>query len=149
MTSVRIVIPGKPAGKASVRGRVATAKDGRKFVAAHIESKTRNMMAFIRCLAVDAMGGNPPMDGPIHMDATLVFGVPVSWPKKKREKALSGEILPTVKPDISNWMKMIEDAFNEVVFVDDKDIVSSTQRKVYGEVAQQIVDISVMNGDRA
>lgn len=146
---IRIVIPGKPRGKASVRGRVAKAKDGRQFVAAHNTTETRNAMAFVRMLAVEAMQGRPPLDGPIRLEAVLFYQPPARFSKKHRQCALDGYFFPTVKPDASNWLKLIEDALNGVVFIDDKDVCDVSIRKVYGEVAQQVVCVSLITGERA
>lgn len=146
---IRIVIPGKPQGKASVRGRVVTPKVGKQFVAARNTDQTRNAMAFVRLLAMSVMQGRPPLDGPVRIDATLVYAMPERFSKVMRRNALEGHVLPTVKPDASNWLKLIEDALNGVVFVDDKDVCDVSIRKVYGEVAQQVVEIALIDAHRA
>ena len=38
--------------------------------------------------------------------------------------ALRGEILPTTRPDLSNYVKLPEDVFNLVVWRDDSQVVS-------------------------
>lgn len=146
---IRIIIPGRPVGKASVRGRVAKAKDGHQFVAARNTDQTRNAMAFVRLLAMSVMQGRPPLDGPVRLDATLVYAVPGGWSKAKRRDALEGAVRPTVKPDASNWLKLVEDALNGVVFVDDKDVCECSIRKVYGETAQQVVEVALIGAHRA
>jgi Holliday junction resolvase RusA-like endonuclease len=62
-----------------------------------------------------------------------VYKVPKSYSKTKREKALggSGENIPA--GDVDNLLKSVLDAMNGVVFVDDKQVVSATVTKRYGE----------------
>lgn len=146
---VKLVIPGTPWGKGSVRARVVKGKSGAAFASVFKDSETRNRMAFLRSLGVAAMAGRPPIDGPVRMVGYLVIAVPQSWSKKKRAAALAGKVLPTVKPDLSNWRKLIEDALNGVVFIDDKDICDASETKVYGEHAQTTVFFRRIQGERA
>jgi Holliday junction resolvase RusA-like endonuclease len=64
---------------------------------------------------------------------------PVSWSKKKRTAALDGVIRPTTKPDIDNVIKGIFDAINDIVFLDDKQVVSLLVSKLYAEQARVVV----------
>lgn len=57
--------------------------------------------------------------------------IPKGFSKKKTEKALKGEIRPTVKPDCDNIAKNINDALNGIAYTDDKQIVSLTINKFY------------------
>lgn len=59
--------------------------------------------------------------------------IPKSTPKATREKMLSGEIRPTVKPDWDNIGKLISDALNGIAYDDDKSIVDGCVRKFYSD----------------
>jgi Holliday junction resolvase RusA-like endonuclease len=79
------------------------------------------------------LGREPlPSKTPIECLMLMVLPIPDSWPQRKKEAAARGEILPTVTPDISNMLKLAEDALKHVVWNDDKDVVNGIQRKIYG-----------------
>lgn len=97
---------------------------------AYTPAQTVNYEAALRIAAQDAMAGRAPLDGPCELVAVAAFAVPSSWSAKKTAKAIRGEILPTVKPDGDNILKLT-DALNGVCFVDDKQIVRAEITKVY------------------
>ena len=53
--------------------------------------------------------------------------------KKKLADALQGVILPAKRPDLDNYVKMVLDACESVVYIDDKQVVRLRASKVYGE----------------
>lgn len=69
------------------------------------------------------------------LKVVVEFGRPVqkSISAKERERRLSGEVLPTVKPDLDNYIKSALDALNGVVWDDDRFIVDIHAKKVYAE----------------
>lgn len=60
---------------------------------------------------------------------------------KKRTEAASGLILPTTKPDMSNYIKSIEDALNGVLWHDDNATVDIHGKKRYAETGYLTVEI--------
>lgn len=74
-----------------------------------------------------------PKDVPLTVRATFAKSIPKSYSKKKREACLSGEILPTGKSDLDNYLKAVLDALNGVAFADDSQIVSTFAEKIYSE----------------
>ena len=44
------------------------------------------------------------------VEMLAVVGVPISWSKNKRRLVLAGDVLPDVKPDFDNLMKLYCDA---------------------------------------
>jgi len=87
----------------------------------------------LRDIASQTMGDSPPTEMPCRLALTVFYPVPQSWSKKKRAAALSGETVPTVKPDIDNIVKIVGDALNEIVWRDDKQIYHVRALKLYGE----------------
>jgi Holliday junction resolvase RusA-like endonuclease len=85
----------------------------------------------IRTLAMEAMGVQPPMEGPVEMTLFIVMPIPQSWPAWKREMAVAGQIMPTTKPDSDNVEKAVKDALNGVVWGDDAQVVSTVKAKLY------------------
>lgn len=124
LARVEISIPGTPRAKArphSGPGGFYTPKE------------TEAEEAFIRAAGVKAMAGREPMVGPVKLVLEAVFEMPVSWPSRVREMRQ----LPHVsKPDLDNIEKLVLDALNEVVFLDDGQICEVIKRKRYGEGAR-------------
>ncbi len=142
--SIRIVIPG--AAQAKGRPRLAViAGHARAFTPA----KTRSKEGVVAVLAMEVMGGRPPLTGPVAMEVCATLVPAASWPKKRRTAALAGEVRPTKKPDLDNALKLIWDALNGVVYADDAQVVAVSARKVYGEVAETIVTVRPLDGGAA
>lgn len=96
-------------------------------------TKQRNTAAAFKIVAMAAMQGRPPFDCPVAVSFFAYFPVPASWSGKKQKAALAGNIWPTRRPDLSNLVKLFEDACNGIVFRDDALIVSYLWlKKAYG-----------------
>ena len=78
---------------------------------------------------------------PLKMKITAIHGIVKSATKKDRAKMLSGELLPTKKPDADNITKIICDALNGIAYKDDTQVVDLEVKKIYGEVEKVIVEI--------
>ena len=63
-------------------------------------------------------------EGPIAMSIIFRF---------KRPKSAKKRPYPSVKPDLSNLTKLLEDAANGILYKDDSAICQSYVQKVYGE----------------
>lgn len=134
--SITIVIPGPPVGK----GRPKFARRG-KFVTAYTPEKTASYENLVRLAAAQAMNGRMPIAGPVAVELCLYVQPPASWSNKKQLAAVSGEIMPTSKPDIDNVLKGVADACNEVVWKDDKQIVECVIRKAYAARAEAVLTV--------
>ena len=101
---------------------------------AYTPKATRQHEAFLAARAREAMAGRPPFAKgvPLRLTILAVFGVPVSWPKKKRLAALQGVLKHVTKPDYDNVAKAVCDAFNGIVYADDCQIVKAEVEKMYG-----------------
>ena len=85
---------------------------------------------------------NKPTDKPLKVSITMYVEIPQSKSKKQKEKMLTGEIKPIVKPDVDNVAKSILDALNGIIYLDDKQVVDLRVRKQYAEVPSVSVWIS-------
>ncbi len=126
---ITFTIPGKPVAK----GRHKTGKWGM-----YTPKETANAEAFIKMLAFEAMNKAKAkiIEGPVHLSMVITHPIPKAWSKKKRHQAIEGNILPTVKPDIDNVEKLVSDALNGIVWVDDKQVCMVDKVKIYGEIPQ-------------
>ena len=129
---LRITIPGAPRGKA--RARVT------RF-GAYTPAATRNAEAFAKMCAVEAMGERPPFEGALRVGMSVIVPIPESWSRKRKVAAASGHDRPAKKPDATNVAKLVEDAFNGIVYRDDAQIVELFVAKHYGD--QPRVEITV------
>lgn len=129
-----VVLMGEP--RAWARARLG--KRGVPFT----PGKQRDYGAALRLAAQEQMAGRAPFDCPLHMELRAELPIPRSWSKKKQEAALRREILPTKKPDLSNLTKIIEDAWNGVIYRDDALIVSANARKIYSRQPKVVVGIT-------
>jgi Holliday junction resolvase RusA-like endonuclease len=91
--------------------------------------------------AMDSEGVNMITDIPVYLSVDIKKSIPKSWTKKKAKAALNGDILPTSKPDVSNYYKLIEDALNGILYADDSQIVAQQSSKSYHDT--DIISIEV------
>jgi len=88
-----------------------------------------------------------PLEGPLALGVRAYLPIPQSKPQKWKAAALAGEIRPTTKPDCSNMVKHLEDVMQGVFFRDDKEIVSLTIEKYYGDPARWEIVLTSPCGD--
>ena len=127
-----ITIPGRPLGKQRAR----TIKSGRSYT----PEQTVNYETFVKICYIEQKGQYLG-EIPLRMEINAYYPIPKSTSKKNRAKMLSGEIRPTVKPDLSNVIKSIEDGLNNVAYKDDNQIITLIAMKFYDDVPR--VEISM------
>ena len=121
---LRFTVPGAPQGKGRPRiGKVG--QHARMFT----PQKTVAYEGMVAHAAQLALAGGPLLDGPVGANVFLDCPVPASWSDKKQRMALSGEMLPTSKPDCDNVVKAIFDGLNGVAWRDDVLVVDLRVRK--------------------
>lgn len=114
----------------------AFSKNGRTF--AYTPAKTDQAMRDFIALA-DEFAPEKPLAGPLALAVTFVLPIPPSWSKKQRESAF----WHTGKPDLSNFVKLVEDALGRSGrwWRDDAQIAWSQQAKVYGPAPEIEIEI--------
>lgn len=103
-------------------------------VTARDPEKSKNYKALVRSEAqriYEMDKAFAPIDGPCCMMLTVGRAVPKSWSKKKQAMAIKGEIRPTSKPDLDNYVKGILDAINTVIVKDDSRVIGINAIKIY------------------
>ena len=128
-------VPGAPRGK----GRPRTAVIG-GHARIFTDSKTRAEEGAIRVIAAAAMQGRDPFDGPVVLRCCAYRQIPASWSAKKRAAAEAGDLLPVSKPDLDNYVKMM-DALNGIVVRDDSQIVSAVIHKRFSLQPRLAIDV--------
>ena len=125
MQSKTIVVPGKPQGK----GRPRFTRYGRP----HTPDTTRQYEELIRACWMEQADGWEEREGGVGMIVTAYFPIPASANKDRKSGMQSGRILPEVKPDGDNILKIICDALNGYAYTDDKQVVSMSIQKRYSD----------------
>jgi Holliday junction resolvase RusA-like endonuclease len=115
-------VPGAPVGKGRPRFSSGVTKAGKRFTRAFTPPPTASYENLVKIQALKAMRGRAPFEGPLTLFVRAHLSIPSSWSRRKREQAVDGLIFPTVKPDLSNIVKAIEDAMNGIVYRDDAQI---------------------------
>ena len=134
-TAIAFIVPGEPIGFA----RTSVSAAGRFFT----PDKQRAYMAEISILASLAIGGMPPIDGPVELAIRATYPVPASWSIKRKDAAR----WKTSKVDLSNIVKLVEDALNNIVWKDDQQVASIVAQKVYGEIVGLTVSVVELEPD--
>ena len=129
-------IPGPPIGK----GRPRAFRMGNS-VRMHTPEKTASYESLVKLAARMAMKSAAPMAFPVALSLIVLQQIPKSWSKRRQEAALAGRERPTTKPDADNVAKVIADACNGIVWVDDAQVVELHVSKRYSATPGVMVDV--------
>lgn len=102
------------------------------YVRVYDPPKVKNFKNLLRSLAVHQYS-RPPLLGPLCVSLTFYRPVQHSISKTERERRLSNESKPVVKPDTDNYVKATLDALNGVLWHDDAQIVKVIGEKKYSD----------------
>jgi Holliday junction resolvase RusA-like endonuclease len=130
VSCITFTIPGEPIAKG--RPRATTIHGSARL---YTPKKTESYEGKAGVYAVQAMAGRPPLQGPVALSFTAVFGIPKSWSgRRKTANNVMAEYV-TKKPDVDNLAKIIGDALNGITWIDDSQVVELRRCvKVYGDV---------------
>lgn len=128
---VIVELPGQPRGWHTIT-RIIYPPGKKAFAHEVPDTNTKRYMRDLAKIARSKMLGRPLLSGPVGVGVLCTFTIPKSWPERRQADALSGLILPTVKPDWDNMGKMC-DAFKDVVWIDDAQIADGHVVKQYGQ----------------
>ena len=84
-----------------------------------------------------------PMDGPLGLSLYFSFRRPNSWRKALRDAVDDGdEPWYTGKPDLDNLIKLVKDAGNKILWLDDAQVVHLEAFKNYGPENETTINLS-------
>lgn len=87
------------------------------------------------------------LTGPLVLELKVFRPIPKSFSKAKRVLALSGDLLPTTKPDLKNYVAGVEDALEKMIYDNDSQIVSyGDTGKYYGDPPRIEVSVKEVGG---
>ncbi|WP_238059402.1 RusA family crossover junction endodeoxyribonuclease [Lacticaseibacillus saniviri] len=132
---IKITVPGEPVAQG--RPRVYRTRYGVRGVD---PAKSRAYKALVTQYAQQAFTGEP-LEGPIDFRLKIYRPIQKAGSKALKAKKASGEILPTVKPDLDNVYKAVSDALTGIVYVDDNQVTDLLVIKRYSDNPRVEVEI--------
>ena len=136
MNTIKFTLPITPTAQARPK---VTVRNG--FARGY---KTEAQQANERTLEAELKDHAPekPLDGPLVLEFVAALPVPKSVSKKARAAMLSGEDMPTKKPDLDNLVKQLKDAMTRMQFWhDDKQVVCLRCEKIYADTGYWAVSV--------
>lgn len=131
-----IIVEGKVEGKQRPRFR----KVG-NFVQTYTPKQTKSYEKLIADEYKKQCGVLFPAEIPLELRIRAFMGIPSTFSKKKKTRAIESELRPTKKPDADNIAKSILDGLNGVAYADDKQVVELSVKKYYGTLERVEIDI--------
>jgi Holliday junction resolvase RusA-like endonuclease len=113
-----------------------------QFVSTYTPKKTKDYELLIQEAAKQAMGSSDPLETPLKAFIYVTLPIPKSYSKKRFNDCLNGLERPCKKPDIDNYIKLLFDGMNGIIYKDDCQIVALEATKVYGTIG--LVQVVVM-----
>lgn len=108
--------------------------------------KSREFKQYVRLVASQHRP-QELLTGPLKMKVKVFKPTLKSFSQKKKAAAEKGEIRPTTKPDVDNYIKSVFDGLNQVIWKDDSQVVDLQVSKFYSENPRIEVEIEEIGGD--
>lgn len=141
MNDITLVISGEPMGKARPRAFIF-----KGHVRVYTPQKTVNYETRIQERFATLYPKFKPWAGPVSIRVYAFFKIPKSTSKTTAKEMISGKVRPTKKPDLSNILKVVEDALNGVAYLDDSQVVDGSIHKYYGFAPMVEINIRELGG---
>ncbi len=84
----------------------------------------------------------PMLEGALSVSILFFIPIPKSFSKKRHAAAHEGRILPTPKPDLDNYAKLVLDAGNGVLYKDDSCVVDAAFSKRYSNDPRVVIEVA-------
>lgn len=128
-TGERIVfaVYGTPRPKGSHRAFIA----GARAIVAPASRGERAWRETVSAIAVMAMDGYPPLEGPVTVTLDFFELRPKGHFRRSGALKPGAQVRPTKAPDLDKLMRSVGDALNGVVWRDDSQVCEATIRKRY------------------
>ena len=123
-TKMSLVYYGEPKPQARAR---STSKNGGFFY-----DPSQNLKQWTLTQIISQMPPNfKPIEGSLEIKMRFYRSMPKSGSKKDKVLMELGVIRPSGRPDIDNFVKLVQDALNRTLYTDDSCIVSLDAQKFY------------------
>jgi Holliday junction resolvase RusA-like endonuclease len=142
-TVVNFTVLGRPQPGGSKR---AVPVPGGKIRVIDANRKVKPWRDSVAAAAQEAMGDKEPLTGPLGLGLTFFIQRPQSHYTKVSERISRGAPRrPITRPDLTKYIRAVEDACTSILWRDDSQVVTQVCRKFYGSpercevVVQQVV----------
>jgi Holliday junction resolvase RusA-like endonuclease len=119
IVTIQFTVGGEPVAQG--RPRAGKTKSG--DVVMYDPGKSKDYKNLVRMVAWEHRP-HRLIESAVTMTVKVYRPIPDSWSKVKKAKAAAGELLPISKPDLSNYIKGIEDAIEGVILKNDSQIIN-------------------------
>jgi len=138
---ISFVVHGRAQPGGSKRGFI---NRGAKGPRVRLVDANKNVGAWkdrVALAAATAMDGAAPMSGPLLLVATVFLVRPKGhWGKKGLLP--SAPSYPAVKPDLTKYVRALEDALKGIVWRDDSQVVEHMTKKRYADSDRVVIQVS-------
>ncbi len=140
---IGFTLSGNPMGKERPRMYY---KNGRTYT--YTPEKTRAYENNIRTSYLKTIRHKFPKGVPLEVNIIAFYPVPKRVNQTVKKAMLNGDILPTIRPDGDNIIKIILDALNKVAFYDDSQICKINFTKRYGLIPKVVIKLNKVQKER-
>lgn len=105
----------------------------KNFVSTYSPAKTMTYERELAIKGAEQMENRPLLECPLRVEVEAIFQMPVRKPKPNQ--------LP--RSDVDNLLKIVGDGLNEIVWKDDRQIVSASVSKRHGPTPMMIVRVFI------
>lgn len=144
MSEISFTVWGDPVAQ----GRPRAGKGPGGHVRMYDPAKSKDYKHFVKLTAAQHRP-DKLIEGEIELVVDVYRSIPKSFSKKKRALAIAGDLRPTTKPDVDNYVKGIKDGISGVIWHDDRQVVSLLVRKWYAEAPRVEVKISEVSHEQS
>ena len=135
--SIELTVPGEPMGKQRPRW----SRYGSDPRQPHTPTKTKNYEVYIKELFVQKYPGFEPMNKPLKLLLAAYLTIPKSKSKKIKDLMGADVLRPTKAPDLDNCLKIVMDALQGLVFINDAQVTSIRAIKRWSHVPRIEIEI--------
>jgi len=144
LPAFHIEIKGDPQTKDRPRARIVRMKGSRpdfiSFYNTSAVEKEENRIKQLCHFRMNSLGLITFVE-PLSVELEFFVPIPKSYSKKDKQSANDGWLLPKTRPDIDNYVKLVLDAMNTVVYHDDNLIVDLVCKKRYSDRTGTIIKV--------
>ena len=127
MRNILFEIPGEPVAQ----GRPRAGKSWGGKTVLYDPDKSRDFKQYVK-LVGSQHAPKELITGPIDLAVDIYRATPKKYQTKPKQDLIEkGELRPTTKPDVDNYVKGVKDGLNKVIWQDDSQAVRLAVRKFY------------------
>ncbi len=127
----------EPVAQERPRVRVIAMKGKKPFATVYDPKKSKDFKKALQVLIEDLDYPSDPIDEPLILSCRIFI---------KRPKSVK-RLVPEVKPDLSNYIKGIEDAMNGIVYTDDSKIIGYEDCYKLYTTSDPRIEVTLFNVD--